>query len=155
MNCRSPSKLPKCPMEKCNDPELGVIYYYKHFLKILCKFVKKWWFYRHFIIARAVERQSAIYTENIGFASPTLGQHISTFRGYRIFVKKWWFYRHFSAFPYSSVCGNIPKIWWPSPDNVIKQPIRNNNPTKRNEIKVFSIIILRNYRLEWIQTVYE
>jgi hypothetical protein len=25
-----------------------------------------------------------IYTENSGFASPTLGQHISTFRGYRI-----------------------------------------------------------------------
>ena len=37
-----------------------------------------------YIIARAVERQSAIYTENSGFASPTLGQHISTFRGYRI-----------------------------------------------------------------------
>ena len=26
----------------------------------------------------------AIHTENSGFASPTLGQHISTFRGYRI-----------------------------------------------------------------------
>jgi hypothetical protein len=37
-----------------------------------------------YIFARAVERQSAIYTENSGFASPTLGQHISTFRGYRI-----------------------------------------------------------------------
>ena len=37
-----------------------------------------------YIIARAVERQSAIYTEISGFASPTLGQHISTFRGYRI-----------------------------------------------------------------------
>jgi hypothetical protein len=37
-----------------------------------------------YIIARAVERQSAIYTEKSGFASPTLGQHISTFRGYRI-----------------------------------------------------------------------
>ena len=37
-----------------------------------------------YIIARAVERQSAVYTENSGFASPTLGQHISTFRGYRI-----------------------------------------------------------------------
>jgi hypothetical protein len=33
----------------------------------------------------AVGRQSAIHTENSGFASPTLGQHISTFRGYRIF----------------------------------------------------------------------
>ena len=32
----------------------------------------------------AVGRQRAIYTENSGFASPTLGQHISTFRGYRI-----------------------------------------------------------------------
>ena len=32
----------------------------------------------------AVGRQSAIHTENSGFASPTLGQHISTFRGYRI-----------------------------------------------------------------------
>ena len=37
-----------------------------------------------YIFARAVERQSAIYTENSGFASPTLGQHISTFRCYRI-----------------------------------------------------------------------
>jgi hypothetical protein len=35
-------------MEKCNAPELGVLYYYKHFLKILCKLVKKLWFYRHF-----------------------------------------------------------------------------------------------------------
>ena len=39
-----------------------------------------------YIIARAVERQSTIYTENSGFASPTLGQHISTFRGYQIFI---------------------------------------------------------------------
>ena len=38
-----------------------------------------------YIFARAVERQERnIYTENSGFASPTLGQHISTFRGYRI-----------------------------------------------------------------------
>ena len=37
-----------------------------------------------YIIARAVGRRSAIHTENSGFASPTLGQHISTFRGYRI-----------------------------------------------------------------------
>ena len=37
-----------------------------------------------YIIARAGKRQSAINTENSGFASPTLGQHISTFRGYRI-----------------------------------------------------------------------
>ena len=34
--------------------------------------------------AVAVVRQSAIYTENSGFASPALGRHISTFRGYRI-----------------------------------------------------------------------
>ena len=32
----------------------------------------------------AVQRQSVLYTENSGFASPTLGQHISTFRGYQI-----------------------------------------------------------------------
>ena len=37
-----------------------------------------------YIFARAVGRQSAIHTENSGFASPTLGQHISTFRGYQI-----------------------------------------------------------------------
>jgi hypothetical protein len=37
-----------------------------------------------YIFARAVGRQSAMHTENSGFASPTLGQHISTFRGYRI-----------------------------------------------------------------------
>jgi hypothetical protein len=35
-------------------------------------------------VAVAVQRQSVIHTENSGFASPTLGQHISTFRGYRI-----------------------------------------------------------------------
>ena len=38
-------------------------------------------------VAVAVERQRAIYTENSGFASPTLGQHISTFRGYRTNVE--------------------------------------------------------------------
>ena len=35
-------------------------------------------------LAVAVQRQRVIHTENNGFASPTLGQHISTFRGYRI-----------------------------------------------------------------------
>ena len=37
-----------------------------------------------YIFARAVGRQRAIHTENSGFASSTLGHHISTFRGYRI-----------------------------------------------------------------------
>ena len=37
-----------------------------------------------YIFARAVGRQRAIHTENSGFASPTLGRRISTFRGYRI-----------------------------------------------------------------------
>ena len=37
-----------------------------------------------YIFARAVGRQRAMHTENSGFASPTLGQHISTFRGYQI-----------------------------------------------------------------------
>jgi hypothetical protein len=35
-------------------------------------------------VAVAIQRQRVIHTENSGFASPTLGQHISTFRGYRI-----------------------------------------------------------------------
>ena len=39
-----------------------------------------------YIFARAVGRQSAIYTENSWFASPALGRHISTFRGYRILL---------------------------------------------------------------------
>ena len=39
-----------------------------------------------YIFARAVGRQSAIYPENSGFASPALGRHISTFRGYRILL---------------------------------------------------------------------
>jgi hypothetical protein len=43
--------------------------------------VKNYGFYGFSV---AVGRQSAIYTENSGFASPALGQHISTFRGYRI-----------------------------------------------------------------------
>ena len=37
-----------------------------------------------YIFARAVGRQRTMHTENSGFASPTLGRHISTFRGYRI-----------------------------------------------------------------------
>jgi hypothetical protein len=36
-------------------------------------------------VAVAVERQRAIYTDYSGFASPALGRHISTFRGYRTF----------------------------------------------------------------------
>jgi hypothetical protein len=32
----------------------------------------------------SVGRQSALHKENSGFASPTPGRHISTFRGYRI-----------------------------------------------------------------------
>jgi hypothetical protein len=35
-------------------------------------------------LARTVGRQSALHKENSGFATPTLGRHISTFRGYRI-----------------------------------------------------------------------
>ena len=35
-------------------------------------------------LAGAVGRQSALHKENSGFAAPTLGRHISTFRGYQI-----------------------------------------------------------------------
>jgi hypothetical protein len=35
-------------------------------------------------LAVAVGRQIAFHKENSGFAAPTLGWHISTFRGYRI-----------------------------------------------------------------------
>ena len=35
-------------------------------------------------LAGAVGCQSALHKENSGFAAPTLGRHISTFRGYRI-----------------------------------------------------------------------
>ena len=35
-------------------------------------------------LAGAVGRQSALHKENSGFAAPTLGRHISTFRGYRM-----------------------------------------------------------------------
>jgi hypothetical protein len=35
-------------------------------------------------LAGAMGRQSALHKENSGFATPTLGQHISTFRGYQI-----------------------------------------------------------------------
>ena len=34
-------------------------------------------------LAGAVGRQSTLHKENSGFATPTLGRHISTFRGYR------------------------------------------------------------------------
>jgi hypothetical protein len=39
-----------------------------------------------YMFARAVGRQSAIYTENSWFASPALGRHISKCRGYRILL---------------------------------------------------------------------
>ena len=35
-------------------------------------------------LAGAVGRQNVFHKENSGFASSTLGRHISTFRGYRI-----------------------------------------------------------------------
>ena len=35
-------------------------------------------------LAGAVGRQSTLHQENSGFAAPTLGRHIFTFRGYRI-----------------------------------------------------------------------
>ena len=35
-------------------------------------------------LAGAMGRQSALHKDNSGFAAPTLGRHISTFRGYRI-----------------------------------------------------------------------
>jgi hypothetical protein len=41
-----------------------------------------WWLFVRF--AGAVGRQSALHKENSGFAAPTLGRHISTFRGYQI-----------------------------------------------------------------------
>ena len=40
-------------------------------------------------LAGAVGRQSALHKENSGFATPTLGRHISTFRGYRILFSIW------------------------------------------------------------------
>ena len=40
-------------------------------------------------LAGAVGRQSALHKENSGFAAPTLGQHISTFRGYQILFSIW------------------------------------------------------------------
>jgi hypothetical protein len=35
-------------------------------------------------LAGAMGRRSALHKENSGFAAPTLGWHISTFRGYQI-----------------------------------------------------------------------
>jgi hypothetical protein len=35
-------------------------------------------------LAGAVGRQGALHKKNSGFAAPTLGRHISMFRGYRI-----------------------------------------------------------------------
>ena len=35
-------------------------------------------------LAGAVGHQSALHNENSGFAAPTPGRHISTFRGYQI-----------------------------------------------------------------------
>jgi hypothetical protein len=45
---------------------------------------------RHLFVrlAGAVGHQSALHKENSGFAAPTLGWHISTFRGYQILFSK-------------------------------------------------------------------
>ena len=43
---------------------------------------------RRFFYARAVGRQRALLKENSGFASPTLGRHISTFCSYRILFSR-------------------------------------------------------------------
>ena len=58
-------------------------------------------------LAGAVGRQSALHKENSGFAAPTLGRHISTFRGYRIlfairnlYINR--FTNHFSIHSYPS-----------------------------------------------------
>ena len=48
-----------------------------HSLRFLCRPTA-------FFFARAVGRQRALHKENSGFASPTIGRHISTFCGYRI-----------------------------------------------------------------------
>jgi hypothetical protein len=40
-------------------------------------------------LAGAMERQSVLHKENSGFATPTLGRHISTIRGYRILFSIW------------------------------------------------------------------
>ena len=40
-------------------------------------------------LAGAVGRQSALLKENSGFAAPTPGRHISTFRGYQILFSIW------------------------------------------------------------------
>jgi hypothetical protein len=55
-----------------------------------------------FRLAGAVERQRALHTENSGFASPTLGRHISTFCDYRILLKQQWTIEEISIFSNSS-----------------------------------------------------
>ena len=86
------------PKKNSNFSNLGVsfcllfffhcffFYYFKHYLsfqalaspRFLCRLTAL------IKLLVAVQRQSVLYTENSGFASQTLGQHISTFRGYQI-----------------------------------------------------------------------
>jgi hypothetical protein len=64
-------------------------------------------------LAGAVGRQSALHKENSRFTTPTLGRHISTFRGYQIlffirnpYINRFTFPTHFVLFP-SALIGPI------------------------------------------------
>ena len=68
-----------------------------------------------FRLTVAVVRQRALHTENSRFASPTLGWHISTFRGYRIllsirnpYINR--FTNHFSIHSYK--CNHLTLRKW-------------------------------------------
>jgi hypothetical protein len=72
-----------------------VIYYKTPTLTIRRREIKKWDINLYLYIPRFLYRptafcstcwgrQSALHNENSGFAAPTLGWQISTFRGYRI-----------------------------------------------------------------------
>jgi hypothetical protein len=61
---------------------LDKVLHHFFFLMVICNSLLL--FKGIYTVAVAVHRQRVIHTENSGFASPTLGQHISTFRGYRI-----------------------------------------------------------------------
>jgi hypothetical protein len=60
---------------------MGELGRYPRYIVVRDSSAIRWLFVR---LAGAMGRQNALHKENSGFAAPTLGWHISTFRGYRI-----------------------------------------------------------------------
>jgi hypothetical protein len=102
-----------------------------------------------FRLAVAVGRQRALHTENSGFASPTLGRHISTFRGYRIlFSIRNPYINEFLIAPSRIMCFvsyALPRYNW----NIVERGIKHHKPKPVLDVYPSTILFLKNKHLSW------